>query len=59
MAKNRLHLLSNALKFVGGWGSAPDSARGADDAPQTPIRKGLYAFGACQGPRIQRPLVHP
>ena len=37
MAKNRLHLLSNALKFVGGWGSDPDLAGRAYDAPPDPL----------------------
>src|SRR6218665_3536684 len=31
------HLISNALKCVGGWGSAPDPAGGAYDAPPDPL----------------------
>ena len=55
MDKNILHLLSNALKFVGGWGSDPDPAGGAYDAPPDPLfAKGfapsaharVYAYGA-------------
>src|SRR6218665_3587461 len=31
------HLISNALKCVGGWGSAPDPTGGAYDAPSDPL----------------------
>src|SRR6218665_1443501 len=41
------HLISNALKCVGGWGSARDPAGGAYDAPpRLPNRKRQRAFGA-------------
>src|SRR6218665_672722 len=35
----------NVKNRVGFWGSAPDPAGGAYDAPQTPSREGLLAFG--------------
>ena len=31
------HFVPNALKCVGGWGSAPDPAGGAYDAPPDPL----------------------
>ena len=37
MLPNRPNLISNALKGVGGWGSAPDLAGGAYDAPPDPL----------------------
>ena len=35
--QNRPNLTSNAQKCVGGWGSAPDPAGGAYDAPPDPL----------------------
>src|SRR6218665_3594635 len=35
--RNSPNLISNALKCVGGWGSAPDPAGGAYDAPPNPL----------------------
>src|SRR6218665_1613816 len=35
--QNWPHLISNALKCVGGWGSAPDPAGGVYDAPPDPL----------------------
>src|SRR6218665_2616526 len=35
--QNRPNLISNALKCVGGWGSAPDPAGGAYDTPPDPL----------------------
>src|SRR6218665_3604458 len=35
--QNRPHLISKALKCVGGWGSAPEPTGGAYDAPPDPL----------------------
>src|SRR6218665_2536896 len=35
--RNRPNVISNDLKCAGGWGSAPDPAGGASDAPPDPL----------------------
>src|SRR6218665_1880881 len=35
--RNRPNVISNDLKCAGGWGSAPDPAGGAYDAPPAPL----------------------
>ena len=37
VSKNGLQLHPNAPRIVGGWGSAPDPAGGAYDAPPDPL----------------------
>jgi len=37
MLQKQANLISNALKCVGGWGSTPNRAGGAYDAPPNPL----------------------
>ena len=50
--QNRPPLISNAAKCFGGWGSAPDPAGGAYDAPPDPLIVRGFAPSALASPCV-------
>jgi len=57
--QNRPHSISNALKCLGGWGSAPDPAGGAYDAPPDPLIVIGFAPSALATPPPPTTLIPP